>query len=162
MVTLADSFWRPFPRQFRQPPIQDRPLAPPQLRHPIRLELARHAYPRGHSMSATFVARFPFRCSASGSSNPASRSRASRSSRCASIASPNAFALRITSFAVTSSIASSPSSSRRLRSTGSSPDLTNRGTSGLPAETRDAATNPTSVPILDRLSALGSPPSSQS
>ena len=47
-----------------------------------------HAYPRGHSMSATFVARLAFRCSSSGSSKPASSSRASRASRSASMASP--------------------------------------------------------------------------
>ena len=102
----------------------------------VRVELWSHVYSRGHSMGATFVARFAFRCSSSASSNPASRSRASRYSRSASISPPNAFALRITFFAVTSSIVSSPSSSRRLRSPGSTPDLTKRGNSGLFAETQ--------------------------
>ena len=46
-----------------------------------------------------------------------------RSPRVAPTPSPNAFALRITSFALTSSIISSPSSSIRLRSPGSSADL---------------------------------------
>lgn len=79
-VTLFDPFWRVLPCEFCHPPIQDGSLPPPQIRYSIPVEFTPHRYSRGHSMSATFVARLAFRCSSSGSSKPAARSRASRSS----------------------------------------------------------------------------------
>ena len=85
-----------------------------------RVEFALHRYSRGHSMSATLVARLAFRCSASGSSKPAARRRASRSSRRESMTSPNALALRIAVRRLASSIASSLKASRRGRSPDSS------------------------------------------